>query len=148
VVRGSRKKGRWLFLATSLDRRTRCLLGFRVCEAFTWGEGQALLDACPKAARYYTDACSVYQDLAYPNAQAHQVAPGKSQTYNVEGSNADLRHYLARLGRRSRCFTRSREALRCAVRLFQCAYNRRQLLKHDRKLKRVPGLCDCLYASS
>jgi IS1 family transposase len=30
----------------------------------------------------------------------------KSQTYSVEGSNADFRRYLARLRRRSRFFSR------------------------------------------
>ena len=103
-----------------------------------------MLDASPKAKVYYTDDCPTYRYLMYPGRNKHQVAEGKSQTYTVEGSNADLRHYLARLARRCRCFTRCPEALRCAVRLFQCAHNQRQLWKHEKKLKRVPGLCDCL----
>ncbi len=41
----------------------------------------------------------------------------------------DLRDYLARLGRKSRCFPRSIEALRRAVKLFVYAWNRRQLHK-------------------
>ena len=123
---------------------TRCLLSFRVCVAFTWEEAQQLVDAAPKAKRYFTDGNLTYNDLIYPGPERHRVAPGKSEMHNVEGVNADLRHYLARLARRSRCFTRSAEALRCAVRLFQCAYNRRQLLRHEKQLKRVPGLCDCL----
>ncbi|MBP9502950.1 MAG: IS1 family transposase [Candidatus Promineofilum sp.] len=36
----------------------------------------------------------------------------KSETYSVEAGNAELRHYLARLGRKSRCFSRSIKALR------------------------------------
>ena len=123
---------------------TRCILSFRVCVAFTWEEAQQLIEASPRARIYYSDDCSTYRSVMYPGRNAHQVAPGKSQTYTVEGTNADLRHYLARLARRSRCFTRSPEALRCAVRLFQCAYNQRQLWKHQKKLKRLPGLCDCL----
>jgi IS1 family transposase len=122
-----------------------------VCLAFTWEEGQKMLEDAlehrperHKPVRYFSDDCPTYRYLMYPGRRAHQVAPGKSQTYTVEGTNADLRHYLARLTRRSRCFTRSPEALRCAVRLFQCAYNQRQLWKHEKKLKRVPGLCDCL----
>jgi insertion element IS1 protein InsB len=47
----------------------------------------------------------------------------KSQTYSAEGSNADLRHYLARLRRRSRCFSRKKEALHHAVKIFVYAYN-------------------------
>ncbi|HYG09368.1 MAG TPA: hypothetical protein VD835_05300 [Pyrinomonadaceae bacterium] len=65
----------------------------------------------------------------------------KSQTYSVEAVNADLRHYLARLGRRSRCFSRcfSRciHALTRAVDLFVCCYNARQLKK--RKYPRYPA---------
>ncbi len=53
----------------------------------------------------------------------------KSETYSVEGANADLRHYLARLRRKSRCFSRCEQALRNAIQLFVFAYNRRQLFK-------------------
>ncbi len=41
----------------------------------------------------------------------HTAMKDKSETYSVEGENADLRHYLARLARKSRCFSRSLEAL-------------------------------------
>ena len=58
-----------------------------------------------------------------------QALPNKSQTYSVEGDNSDLRHYLARLARKSRCFTRSLRALRDAVKLFVYAWNRRQLYR-------------------
>jgi hypothetical protein len=47
----------------------------------------------------------------------------------VEGSSVELRHDLARLGCASRCFSRSIDALRAAVRLFVYAWNRRQLYK-------------------
>ena len=57
----------------------------------------------------------------------------KSRTYSVEAVNADLRHYLARLGRRSRCI----HALRRAVDLFVRCYNARQLKK--RKCPRYPA---------
>lgn len=53
--------------------------------------------------------------------------PDKSETYRVEGDNAELRHYLARLARRSRCFSRCFHALRRAIQLFVFAWNSRQL---------------------
>ncbi len=59
----------------------------------------------------------------------HAVAPGTRQTYSVEADNAALRHDLARLRRKSRCFSRSIDALRRAVKLFVYAWNRRQLHK-------------------
>ena len=55
--------------------------------------------------------------------------PNKSETYRVEGMNAELRHYLARLVRRSRCFSRSADALRRTIKLFAYAWNGRQLYK-------------------
>ena len=44
-------------------------------------------------------------------------------------NNAELRHYLARLARKSRCFSRCPYALECALRLFVFAFNSRQLHK-------------------
>ena len=46
--------------------------------------------------RYFSDGYEAYKSLLYPHGQ-HAVAPGKSETYSVEGDNADLRHYLARI---------------------------------------------------
>lgn len=77
---------------------------------------------------YYSDNFEAYKTVLYSPA-IHHAMDNKSQTYSVEGDNADLRHYLARLGRRSRCFSRCEKALRRAVKLFVFAYNRRQLYK-------------------
>ena len=60
----------------------------------------------------------------------HQVSDGKTDTYSVEADNAELRHYLARLARRSRCFSRCIQALSLAVKLFVYCYNSRQLYRH------------------
>jgi len=69
-----------------------------------------------------------YTNLVYYPGK-HQALPNTSQTSAVEADNAELRHDLARLGRRSRCFTRSIQALRDAVKLFVYAWNRRQLFR-------------------
>jgi len=55
--------------------------------------------------------------------------PDKSQTYRVEGVNAELRHYLARLRRNTRCFSKCLPALIRAIKLFVFAWNGRQLYK-------------------
>ena len=52
-----------------------------------------------------------------------------SQTYSVEGGNSDLRHYLARLAKKSRCFSRCIDALKRNIALFIQCWNRRQLFK-------------------
>ena len=61
----------------------------------------------------------------------HRVAPGQSETYAVEADNAELRHYLARLVRRSRYFSRHLQALRLALRLFVFCWNHRQLYQRS-----------------
>lgn len=48
--------------------------------------------AALQPAHYFSDGYEVYRTLLYRRGQ-HQVAPGKSETYSVEGDNADLRHY-------------------------------------------------------
>ena len=79
---------------------------------------------------YYSDDYEAYKTVLYSPAMHHPMKD-KSQTYSVEGSNADLRHYLARLRRRSRCFSRRKEALQHAVKIFVYAYNHRQLYKQQ-----------------
>jgi len=90
---------------------------------------QEVIEGADPATQYYSDGFATYETLVYYPGW-HAVAPGKSQTYSVEAANAELRHYLARLGRKSRCFSRSIAALRRAVKLFVYAWNRRQLHKH------------------
>ena len=77
---------------------------------------------------YYSDDYEAYKTVLYWHA-IHHLMKDKSQTYTVEGTNADLRHYLTRLRRRSRCFSQCEQALRNAVKLFVFAYNCRQLFK-------------------
>ena len=88
---------------------------------------QAMLDRSPTATRYYSDEFNTYGTLVYYPGR-HQYAD-KSETYSVEADNAELRHYLARLGRKSRCFSRCIKALWRSVKLFVYCWNRRQLYK-------------------
>jgi insertion element IS1 protein InsB len=116
------------YVVTEVDRATRCILSWDVLWERSTEQLQEIIERSPPAAQYYTDDFAPYHRLVYYPGR-HAVAPGKSQTYSVEADNAELRHYLARLARKSRCFSRSLEALRRAVKLFVHAWNRRQLHK-------------------
>ena len=87
-----------------------------------------MVDVARKAKQYYSDGFDAYDRLWYHGGR-YEVSQGKVDTYSVEGDNAELRHYLARLARSSRCFSRCIEALEWAVRLFIYSFNRRQLFK-------------------
>jgi IS1 family transposase len=123
---GAKKKQ--AYILTLVERATSCIVGWMVtctCDSQHW---QGVLDDAPQAVLYYSDDSATYDGLIYTPG-IHLALPDKSQTYRVEGDNAELRHYLARLARRSRCFSRSLQALWRAVKLFVYAWNRRQLYK-------------------
>jgi insertion element IS1 protein InsB len=103
-------------------------LGFKVVWQRTQAAIQEMVDEAPKAKRYYSDAFDAYDRLWY-HGGVYEVSQGKTDTYSVEGDNAELRHYLARLARRSRCFSRCPKALKAALKLFMYGFNRRQLHK-------------------
>ena len=118
-----------IYILTFVDRETRCILAWKVSYKRTGYEFQEMLAESVQGHDYYSDDYDAYKTVLYwPSI--HHPMPNKSQTYSVEGSNADFRHYLARLRRRSRCFSRKKEALHNAVKLFIYAYNQRQLYKY------------------
>ena len=106
-----------------------------------WGALQRVVDEAPPAHRYFSDGFPTYAQLMYPAGSTYTRMTDKSQTFSVEGDNAELRHYLARLARRSRCFSRCIWALTRAVALFVHAWNRRQRFK--RAFPKLPAhVCD------
>jgi IS1 family transposase len=113
---------------TLVDRRTSCIVGWAVASERHETGLQRMVDHAPQAAFYFSDLFPLYGRLIYTPG-IHTPMPDKSETYRVEGMNAELRHYLARLARKSRCFSRRIDALRRAVKLFVFAWNQRQLYR-------------------
>lgn len=84
-----------------------------------------MVDTLPPAPGYTSDGHAAYAELVWPEGSQHLVSLGKEETYTIESVNANLRTYLKRMARRNRCFSRSLEALRRALRLFVYYYNHR-----------------------
>ena len=123
-------------------------MGWAVVEERTFDTMQPVIDQVPRTCRQFdSDGLNTYPTLLYYEAK-HEALPNKSRTYSVEGSNAEIRHYLGRLHRRSRCFCRSVEALQRVFWLFAYCYNQRCLFWHDKpKLKQTnTGLAQFLTA--
>lgn len=114
-----------IYILTLVDRTTRCLLGWAVVWERTQEAIQQVVDQAPKVKWYYSDGFDAYAHLWY-HLGRYEASEGKFDTYSVEADNAELRHYLAR---KSRCFSRCPQAVRCAIRLFAFCYNSRQLYK-------------------
>jgi IS1 family transposase len=66
---------------------------------------QQVVDQGQRAHQYFSDQWDLYPLLVYYPGK-YAVSEGKRDTYSVEADNAELRHYLARLARKSRCFSR------------------------------------------
>jgi len=122
-----------IYLVTFVDRATRCLVSWQLVHQRTFDTMQPLADAVwqhsphpPQGRLFYSDQLGTYSTLVYRQG-THQPQPNKSQTYSVEGINADLRCYVSALVRRTRGFARSVESLRRLVWLFVFCYNRRCL---------------------
>ena len=75
-----------------MDRATRCIVGFGVVWNRDWEAMPQVVDDAPPAHRYFSAGFPTYAQLMYSGE--HAVAPGKSETFSVEGDNAELRHYL------------------------------------------------------
>jgi len=88
---------------------------------------QGCLERAPQAKHYYSDAVPVYDTLSY--GARYEMRTDTLETYSVEAVKADLRHYLKRLARKSRCFTRRLASLAQNLQLFIYCYNHRQLAK-------------------
>lgn len=89
---------------------------------------RSAIDMAPYSETYCTDGYNGYLDTIFPGK--HIFNPhNKNDTFTVEGVNADLRHYIPTLARRSRCFPRKLENLQAVLTVFVTAYNRFGLQK-------------------
>ena len=103
-------------------------MGHAVSRDKSSGTIQRMVDAAPEAECYCTDGYNGYVDVIYPGRHIYNVHD-KSDTFTVEGVNADLRHYVPTLARRSRCFPRKLLNLQAVLTVFVQAYNRFGLRK-------------------
>lgn len=105
-----------------ITRNPRKIVGFDVAFDKSPERIQEIVDNAPEAKIYYTDGYNGYIDVVYPGKHVRN-AHDKSDTHNVESINADLRHYIPILARRSRCFARKLETLKAVIAVFVDAYN-------------------------
>ena len=112
-----------VYLMTIVSRNPRQIVGFDVAYDKSPERIQNMVDASPPAEKYCTDGYFGYIDVVYPGQHIRNIRD-KSNTFTVEGVNADLRHYIPLLARRSRCFARKIETLKAVLTVFIEAYNK------------------------
>jgi len=122
-----------IYVITMVSRQPRQILGFDVAFNKTSERIQKIINDAAEAEKYCTDG--------YYGKHIYNIH-NKKDSFTVEGVNADLRHYILTLARRSRCFARKLENLRAAISVFVHAYNKFGLAKYHYRLthkkKEVP----------
>jgi hypothetical protein len=107
---------------TMICPEPRMIVGFEVAMDKGAVHIQRIVDSAPDADFYRTGGYHGYLDVVFPGDHIRNVR-NKKDTHNVESINADLRHYIPVLARRSRCFCRSLETLQAIVEVFVNAFN-------------------------
>jgi IS1 family transposase len=124
-----------VYLMTMVSRNPRNIVAFDVAYDKSPIRIQNIVDSVPEAKYYCADGWKGYVDVIYTGRHIRDIAD-KNDTFTVEGVNADLRHYIPILARKSRCFARKIETLRAVLEVFVDAYNRFGEAKHSFRLGR------------
>ena len=122
------------YIMTMLSREPRQIVAFDVDNSVNAVRIQEMVDNAPQAEKYYTDGGSSYLGVDFIGRHERNIHD-KSDTHNIEGSNADIRHYIAGLQRKSRCFFRRVETLKAVLSIFVYAYNRFGAAKLEYRLR-------------
>jgi IS1 family transposase len=120
-----------------ISRFPRQIVGIDAASDKSHARIQALVDAAPPAEKYATDGYLGYIDVVYPGKHIRNCRD-KKDTCGVESINADLRHYIPILRRRSRCFPRKLETLKAVLEVFAEAYNAFGIAKMNFRQNRSP----------
>jgi len=132
-----------IYIMTMLSREPRQIVAHAVAHSVQATCIQNMVDTAVPADSYYTDGGGSYLGVDFLGRH-HRNVKDKSDTHNIEGSNADIRHYIAGLQRKSRCFFRKAETLEAVLEIFFYAYNKfgdakmRYRLKHPGRGREVP----------
>ena len=126
-----------IYILTMLSREPRQTVAFDVGGSVNAPLIQNMVDNTAQADVYHTDGGQSYLGVDFIGLHNRNIHD-KSDTHNIEGSNADLRHYIAGLRRKSCCFFRKKETLIAVLSIFVHAYNRYGAAKSQYRLSH-PG---------
>jgi IS1 family transposase len=111
------------YIMTMVSRNPRQILAFDADKKCDQRLIQQMVDSAPPAEKYYSDGFYGYMSIDFPG-KYYRNPHNKNDTCRIESTNADLRHYIAGLRRKSRCFFRKIETLKAVLYIFVNAYNK------------------------
>jgi len=111
------------FALTIASRIPRQIVAFDAANSVRAQIIQDMVDSVKSFGHYFVDGCRAYREVYY-HGKLKQNFENKNDTYIIEGTNSDVRCYIAGLQRRSRCFFRKFETMKSVLWLFINAYNK------------------------
>src|SRR5262249_23186429 len=98
-----------------------CLLGSRDAKT-----GKKLWESLENLAHgvVWTDYWQSYEVFV----PIEQHGQSKAETFTVEGYNSLFRHFLARMRRKSKCYSKCRKMLDLSIRLFMHHWNEKTII--------------------
>ena len=110
------------YVMTMCSENPRQIAGFDVAFDREPSRIEKLVWSAPPAKEYRTDGYQGYIFVSYPGHHKRN-STNKNDTYTAESINSDLRHYIALLHRKSKCFPRKIKNLILVLNHFVSAYN-------------------------
>jgi insertion element IS1 protein InsB len=107
------KKNRTVWLWLAVDRDSRNISGFRIGSRSRKALKKMMFYSSLKAERYATDDYRAYRLLP-----KEKRLVGKAHTFTIESKNSQVRHYLARFHRRTKCYSKSVHSIYDALTLL------------------------------
>lgn len=123
------KKSNEVWIWGAVCRKTRRLIGLIVGDRSEqtatrlWRQLTARLKAQGNETMFYADHYNVYPTIVPPE----QLIQSKKETFTIEGQNSLMRHFLARLHRKTFCYSKSIEMLQYSLNLFLYRRNYKSL---------------------
>ena len=115
-------KKNYVWIWTAVDRIGKRFMDFvigdrsKVTGRELW---ERIKDDCTEFV--FTDYWKAYTDFV----PAHMHIQSKAETYTVEGYNSNIRHFLARFRRRTKCYSKSIEMIELSLILLFDKWNNR-----------------------
>ena len=111
------------YIMTMISRVPRQIVAFDVDKSKSAEIIQRMVDSVSPAQTYHTDGYYGYAGIDFCGHH-NQNWLNKNDTHIIESTNADLRHYIPGLRRRSRIFYRTIETFKAVLSVFIDAYNK------------------------
>ena len=114
-----------MYVWIAIDKKTRMVLAYHLSRYRDKSAFNVLLNKLKKfkIRNLHTDRWDAYNDIP----EKYNPTKTKDKTTNVESFNADLRHFLSRFRRKTRCYCKCIDMTHRVMEIFLYFFNKKAL---------------------